>query len=204
MIEIPRPCHKNWNNLGGNDRAKYCSLCKKHVYNLDQLSENQVLKLVKREGKLCGKMVVKHQSVSPVTRLRLLMVGFGLFVTNVFGQHDSIQIKGRVSDANGFPIMDSKITLKDFPIESFSNENGEFELKVPKNLKTYVLIAKESENRIEILYKEEELSQEIIIPLEHPEDLILGEIIYKPTFKQRVINTITWPYRKIRSTFFDD
>lgn len=204
MIQIPNPCSKNWNDLKGNDRAKHCSLCNKHVYNLEQLSENQVLKLVKREGKVCGKMVVKNQSVSSVTRLRLLMVGFGLFVTNVFGQQDSIHIKGRVSDANGFPIMDSKITLKDFPIESFSNENGEFELKVPKNLKTYVLIAKESENRIEILYKEEGLSQEIIIPLEHPDDLILGEIIYKPTFKQRVINTITWPYRKIRSTFFDD
>ena len=132
------------------------------------------------------------------------IVGLVFFVGSVFGQQDSIQINGKVKDVNGFPIMDSKITLKNFPIESYSNENGEFELNVPKNLKTYVLEIKNPENQIEILYNENDLTQQLIIPIENPEKLILGEIIYKPTFKQRVIHTITWPYRKIRSTFFND
>ena len=207
-MQIPTPCHKKWDDLDGTDQIKYCALCKTSVYNISNLSENQVFELVKGKEKVCGMMVKKHQSVSYATKLRLSIVGFGLFVANVFGQQDSIQIKGIVNDANGLPIKDSKITLKDYPIESFSNENGEFELKVPSNLGTYIFIAQETEDfKIDVVFKEEQLKELLIIPLKQSNEIIIGSVViesYKPTFKQRVINTITWPYRKIRSTFFDD
>ncbi|QTV05791.1 hypothetical protein [Faecalibacter bovis] len=204
MIQIPQPCHKKWNDLNGTNRVKFCSSCNNNVYNLNQLSANDIQNIIQREEKVCGMLVKKNETLSNLTRLRMSIVGLVFFVGSVFGQQDSIQIKGKVNDLNGFPIMDSKITLKNFPIESFSNEYGEFSLIVPKNLKTYILEVKDPEYQMEIVYKEEELSQEIVIPLGNSEDLIIGEINYKPTFKQRVIHTITWPYRKIRSTFFND
>ena len=204
MIRIPQPCHKKWNDLYGTIHTKYCSSCDKNVYNLDQKINNQIYDLMKTEGKVCGRITENksYQNQFSVSIKNLFI--FLFFTTNVFGQQDSIQIRGVVNDLNGMPIVDTKVSLKNFPIESFSNENGEFKLYVPKNLKTYILIAKESENQFEITYKEEDLSQELIIPLGNHEDVIIGEINYKPTFKQRVINTITWPYRKIRSTFFDN
>lgn len=203
MIQIPKACYKKWNDLYGNDQVKYCALCKKKVHNLTQLSANQIQEIVKLERKVCG-MIHLNQNHPQNFNFRKTMLVFGFLASNVFGQQDSIQISGIVNDVNGFPIMDSKIVLKDFPLESISNENGEFILNVPKNLKTYVLEVKDDKNKIEILYKEEELSHQLIIPLEHLEGIIIGEIIYKLTFKQRVINTITWPYRKICKTFFEN
>lgn len=204
MIQIPQPCHKKWNDLDGTNRVKFCSSCNNNVYNLNQLSTDDIQNIIQREEKVCGMLVKKNETLSNLTKLRMSIVGLVFFVGSVFGQQDSIQINGKVKDVNGFPIMDSKITLKNFPIESYSNEYGEFELNVPKNIKTYILEIKNPENQIEILYNEDDLTQQLIIPIENPEELILGEIIYKPTFKQRVIHTITWPYRKIRSTFFND
>ena len=73
---------------------------------------------------------------------------------------------------------------------------------------TYIFIAQETEDlKVDVVFKEEQLKELLTIPLKQSNEIIIGSVViesYKPTFNQRVINTITWPYRKIRSTFFDD
>lgn len=205
MIRIPQPCFKKWEDLEGTDQTKYCDLCDKNIYNLKHLDYYQIQDLFEREGKLCGMISKEKNDNRSRYSLKNAIILMVFLATNLFGQQDSIQVNGIVRDSNGFPIMNSKISLKNFPIESITDENGRFNLSVPKDLKTYTLIANENGNQIEILYKEEELYQDLILPIENPEDFIIGEVIYtKPTFKRKVINTITWPYRKIRKTFFNN
>ena len=207
MIQIPKPCSKNWNQLSGDEKQRFCESCGKNVINLDVKSDESI-ELINSKKNVCIK--ISYRNLNSLNRQsktfsRLTLFTSLLFSSFLFGQNDSIQIKGIVKDLNGFPVMDSKIILKDYPFQSISDEEGKFILKVPKDLIKYTLIAKESENQIEITFKEEDLLQELIIPIENPEDVLIGEVIYlKPTFKQRVINTITWPYRKIRKTFFDN
>lgn len=206
MIQIPQPCHKNWNDLDGGNQKKFCSTCNKYVYNLDQLKESQVKKLIELEENVCGMKKSKNISQPFSTKIRLTLVGFGLFVSNVFGQQDSIQVKGVVLDLDGLPVENAKVSLKNFSLNTFSNENGEFILNVPSKLGTYILVAEEIENlKIDVVLNEEQLKEKLIIPLKESNNIIMGSVViesYKKSFKQRVINTITWPYRKIRDAFF--
>lgn len=204
MTRITQPCHKKWNDLEGNEQARFCTLCDKYVHNLNELSEIQIQYLIENEGKVCGMLMKNCVNKKPVFNYKKVFFVLSFLAANVFGQQDSILIKGIVKDSNGIPVLDSKIGLKDSPLSTISDKNGEFELNVPRNLKTYILEIKDSDYQLNVLYKEEELLNKIIIPFENPDEVLIGEVIYKPTFKDRVINTITWPYRKIRSTFFDN
>lgn len=204
MIVIPKPCTQNWSSLIGSDQKKYCALCQKNIYNLNKQSDEAIRHVLTVEKKVCGMIQKEYNHSSVKDKLKYWIWGVGLLVVPVFGQHDSLTIRGIINDGNGIPVMDSHIALKGHAIETFSNENGEFQLKVPNDLKTYILVAKDNEYQTEIQFKEEELSKVVRIPLQQHEEFIIGEVIYKPTFKQRVIHTITWPYRKIRKTFFDN
>jgi hypothetical protein len=53
-IEIASPCRADWNAMRGDDRARFCSTCRKNVYNLSELSKAQAQALVaEKEGRLC-------------------------------------------------------------------------------------------------------------------------------------------------------
>ena len=53
-LSIAAPCHANWNEMSGDDRARFCQLCKKHVYNISAMSRADAEALIKeKEGKLC-------------------------------------------------------------------------------------------------------------------------------------------------------
>ena len=57
MIRVSSPCPKSWLELPGNDRVRYCAECKLNVYNLADLSREEIEKLVRRtQGRLCGRL----------------------------------------------------------------------------------------------------------------------------------------------------
>ena len=124
----------------------------------------------------------------------------------IFAQVDSIQVKGNLIGLDGSLVADKKIVLKEVLFETKTNEVGEFSMIVPKSMAKYTF-ALETDNFIksEYEYKEIDLNQPITIKMKYliqESDKGVQEEDVKPTFKQRVINTITWPYRKIRDTFF--
>lgn len=137
-----------------------------------------------------------------------LFIAF-LFI-GIYGaaQNDSIILKGKLIDANDFPVLDEKIGLKLTSLATYTDNNGYFELKVPFDKNQLVLVYNDStENKIEYNIDYDKIKDFINLKLNHSNELysLTGEVIYvKPTFKERVIRTITWPYRKIRSTFFDN
>ena len=63
MSELPRrlddltiasPCAANWEEMPGDERARFCSSCRLHVYDLSGMSRKDAEKLVfQKEGRLC-------------------------------------------------------------------------------------------------------------------------------------------------------
>ena len=211
MIQIPNPCSKNWSEMAGDEKLKFCSSCQKHVMSLDDLSVD-VINSVKFQSGTCVKISkIKLDQHSKSTHrfnyLRIFSLGFLLVNTLVFGQEDGQKIQGKYMDAYGFPIPNEIIKIKHTTVQAVTNDLGDFELILPKSMDAITLVYTISENKSsELVLDESKLDQPIEIKLKEGEDeeVILGEVIYKTSFKDRVINTITWPYRKIRSTFFDN
>ena len=55
-IRIASPCPARWEDMTGDDRARVCASCSKHVYNLSALTAGEVAALVReKEGCLCGR-----------------------------------------------------------------------------------------------------------------------------------------------------
>ena len=56
-LDVASPCKVSWNAMKGDDRARLCSLCDKHVYNIAAMTVIEVAKLVKEtEGEFCGRL----------------------------------------------------------------------------------------------------------------------------------------------------
>jgi len=55
-IHVASPCHANWDQMKGDDRARFCQQCRKHVYNLSALSATAAARLIQeKEGKFCAR-----------------------------------------------------------------------------------------------------------------------------------------------------
>jgi hypothetical protein len=55
-IQIASPCRARWQDMDGDDRARFCGQCRKHVYNFSAMTRAEVENLIReKEGKLCGR-----------------------------------------------------------------------------------------------------------------------------------------------------
>jgi len=53
-VRVASPCPANWDHMEGDDRVRYCSLCRLNVYNLSDMPAGDAARLVsEREGRLC-------------------------------------------------------------------------------------------------------------------------------------------------------
>jgi len=56
-LKIASPCTASWNAMTGDDRARLCSLCDKHVYNIATLTSPEIDELIQRtQGDFCGRL----------------------------------------------------------------------------------------------------------------------------------------------------
>ena len=54
VIQIPDPCHADWDAMTGDDRARFCAHCQRHVHDLSAMRSDEVLDLICRNaGRLC-------------------------------------------------------------------------------------------------------------------------------------------------------
>src|SRR5690606_3568930 len=55
-IRVASPCPANWDEMAGDERARFCSQCRKHVYNLSAMTAEAAEALIReKEGNLCGR-----------------------------------------------------------------------------------------------------------------------------------------------------
>src|SRR5262245_12351174 len=55
-IRVASPCSARWADMSGDERARFCAQCQKHVYNLSDLTAQQAVAVIRsKEGKLCAR-----------------------------------------------------------------------------------------------------------------------------------------------------
>jgi hypothetical protein len=53
-IQIAKPCPARWEDMGGDDRSRYCDLCKKNVYNISAMPAAEATALIQAaNGRMC-------------------------------------------------------------------------------------------------------------------------------------------------------
>ena len=56
QVRVASPCHARWEDMAGDDRARFCRQCQKHVFNLSALTRLEAERLVReKEGGFCGR-----------------------------------------------------------------------------------------------------------------------------------------------------
>src|SRR4051812_40546956 len=53
-VKLATPCKADWSQMKGDDRARFCAMCRKNVFNISALTAQQARELVRqKEGNLC-------------------------------------------------------------------------------------------------------------------------------------------------------
>lgn len=53
-IKIASPCGADWNEMRGDERKRYCALCRLNVYNLSEMTREEAENfLINAEGRVC-------------------------------------------------------------------------------------------------------------------------------------------------------
>ncbi len=53
-VRVASPCHASWDTMKGDERARFCGLCRKNVYNLSEMTRQEAENLLReKEGRLC-------------------------------------------------------------------------------------------------------------------------------------------------------
>jgi len=61
VISVASPCRQPWEGMRGDANVRFCGACEKNVYQLDNLTTEEVRALiVAREGKLCWRFYVRR------------------------------------------------------------------------------------------------------------------------------------------------
>lgn len=59
-LRVASPCPVAWSDLTGEERVRFCNLCKKNVYNISEMNRREAEELVKsNEGNLCVRMYIR-------------------------------------------------------------------------------------------------------------------------------------------------
>lgn len=54
-VRIARPCPARWEEMAGDERVRFCGLCRKNVYNLSAMSREAAERLIEeRQGQMCA------------------------------------------------------------------------------------------------------------------------------------------------------
>jgi hypothetical protein len=111
-LRVATPCHVGWENMSGNDRVRFCQSCQLNVYNLSEMTADEVKALiVKSEGRFCGRMYRRADGTLltrncpvglKVVRLRVAKVAGTVFTTLLsICSITFSQTKGRNKESDG-------------------------------------------------------------------------------------------------------
>ena len=56
-LQIAKPCRADWQNMTGDQRARFCGSCHKNVYDISQMTREQAQQLIaEKEGNVCVRL----------------------------------------------------------------------------------------------------------------------------------------------------
>ena len=53
VLDVKDPCSEDWSAMTGDDRERHCAVCEQTVYDLSEISEDEVVQLLSRPNKIC-------------------------------------------------------------------------------------------------------------------------------------------------------
>lgn len=61
QVTIASPCSVPWEEMRGDQRARFCRHCQKNVYNFAEMTRSEIMELIlEKEGQLCGRFHRRH------------------------------------------------------------------------------------------------------------------------------------------------
>ncbi|MCA4776843.1 hypothetical protein IF128_00930 [Empedobacter stercoris] len=213
-LQIEKKCKQNWMEMNSvSDQQKFCEVCSKRVHDLDHYSFKELKTFLNENPTACVKIKTRNleqfnsyeasHSIANQSKKWLQfssLVGFLSFSTLAKAQteNDSIVVQGIINDGNGFPEYDIPVNLKNSKNIVYTNENGEFKIKVPINQDSYTL-EYDSFGIKEFTFINPSVCQNIKTEIG---DVLLGEVVYlKKSFFRKIGRGITWPFRQIGKLF---
>lgn len=83
-MSIPKPCGEDWNSMEVVEQGRYCSVCEKVVFDYSKASKQDLIELIKRGDKICGRFPKKYVDTDLVEDKKKKIIGVsGLVVTAV-------------------------------------------------------------------------------------------------------------------------
>jgi hypothetical protein len=65
VLQMATPCKARWEDMEGDDHVRFCTECRKNVYDLTTLSELETALLVRqKEGRFCGRMAIRRDGTA--------------------------------------------------------------------------------------------------------------------------------------------
>jgi len=56
QVRVASPCHARWEDMAGDERARFCRHCQKHVFNLSAMTRAEAEALIReKDGRFCGR-----------------------------------------------------------------------------------------------------------------------------------------------------
>ena len=142
-ISIPEPCHEDWNEMTPTEKGRFCDQCTKEVVDFTSQSDEQIIKHLEHNDKLCGrfrasqldrKLQLERKegfSFAPWAASLLLPISMmahsatskenstspesyiSLSIGSRSGDRIQITTTGVVTDTDGNPLQNVKITVKE-------------------------------------------------------------------------------------------
>lgn len=140
-VEVATPCKADWESMSGDDKKRFCSLCKLHVHNLSAMSEAEAEAFVRQAeveraggGRVCvrfyrradGTVLTQDCPVGVAARVRrrvvavrgamvalVAMIGGGAFADGV--RPPRWLVGGSMSVAQARPFSDIRRLLRGIP-----------------------------------------------------------------------------------------
>ncbi|MCT8339963.1 carboxypeptidase-like regulatory domain-containing protein [Flavobacteriaceae bacterium TK19130] len=157
-ISIPEPCHEDWNEMTPTEKGRFCDQCTKEVVDFTSQSDEQIIKHLEHNTKLCGrfrasqldrKLQLERKegfSLAPWAASLLLPISMmahsatstenskspesyiSLGIGSRSGDRIQITTTGVVTDTEGNPLRNVKITVKESGKTEWTNRKGAFKI----------------------------------------------------------------------------
>lgn len=60
-LKVSSPCPASWDAMPGDQRVRFCGQCRLNVYNLAEMSPEEIARVVRKSGgRLCGRLYVRE------------------------------------------------------------------------------------------------------------------------------------------------
>lgn len=55
ILDVPKPCHENWDTMTPDDKGRFCAQCSKTVIDFTRMSDHQIVQLLENsDSRVCG------------------------------------------------------------------------------------------------------------------------------------------------------